>query len=172
MKCLICGREYINLGVHLRHKHAIDPDDYREEFGILRVAPLVDAESSRHLSDSAKRRLKDPEYKSEMAAICKANAAANIGTARVMSKAGKEALAKRNIDANKKYLQKQAPVVAKILSEKKTFIDVRRAIGMGHSAAKKIVAMGEASYSPDISALVATQRRIASRQRNKASTKL
>jgi hypothetical protein len=170
MKCELCGRQYIALGVHLRHRHAVDPDDYREEFGILRTTPLVDEDLSAQLSAGAKRRLQDDEYKAEVQARCRDNADANKGKpAPGMTRAGKAALAKRNAEANAEYLRQQAPKVAKVLREKKTMLDVRRDLGMGREAAKKIVAMGEAAYSKEVAAVVATQRRVASRLRNRGA---
>ena len=59
MKCEICGRDYVALGVHIKVKHKVEPDDYRDEFGILRTTPLVDADLSEHLSKAAKSRLTD-----------------------------------------------------------------------------------------------------------------
>ena len=138
MKCELCGRQYIALGVHLRHKHAVDPDDYREEFGILRTAPLVDEDLSAHLSAGAKRRLQDGDYKAEVQARCRANANANKGKpAPGMTRAGKAALAKRNSEANAEYLKQQAPKVASVLREKKTMLDVRRELGTSPTAGKK-----------------------------------
>ncbi len=103
MKCRICGREYIALGVHVRRRHQIDPDDYRDEFGILRTAPLVDDELSEIISVSAKDRMKDDDYKAEMIEKCKKNGAARKGKKGYgMTKQGKDALSKRN-SQNVKY---------------------------------------------------------------------
>jgi len=169
MKCELCGRQYIALGVHLRHKHKVAPDDYREEFGMLRATPLIDDDLSEHLSAAAKRRLLDDEYKAEVQSRCRDNATALKGTSHGMTRAGKAALAKRNTEANVEYLRKQAPKVAKILRDKKTLLDVVRDIGMSAVTAKKIVAMGEASYSKKIALVVGTQRRVASRLRNRGA---
>lgn len=159
MKCELCGRQYIALGVHLRHKHSVDPDDYREEFGILRTTPLVDEDLSAHLSAGAKRRLQDDDYKAEAQARCRENANANKGKpAPGMTRAGKAALAKRNAAANDEYLRQQAPKVAKVLIEKKTMLDVRREIGMGREAVKKIVTMGLAYYDKREAVATAMQR--------------
>jgi len=164
MRCLLCGKDYIALGVHLRHKHAVDPDDYRDEFGILRTTPLVDDDLSTHLSAAAHRRLEDPDHREEVAQRCRENAAANKGMPGPgMTRAGKAALAKRNAENNVAYLKSRAPKVAAILREKKTLLDVRRAIGMNPKAVKAVVKMGEAAYSKDTALVVATQRRVASR---------
>lgn len=148
MKCEICGREYVSIGVHLRHKHKVDPDAYREEFGILRTTPLVDKELSVHLSGKAKQRLQDDDYRAETAEQCRANAAANKGRpAAGMTRAGKAALAKRNTASNATYLQAQAPAVAGVLREKKTLLDVRKALGTGPTAAKKIAVAQNVGYT-------------------------
>lgn len=175
MKCEICGRSYIALGVHLRHKHQVDPDAYREEYGILRTTPLVDDDLSEQISKSAKRRLLDPEYKAEVQARCHANAEKNKGKPSAgMTRAGKAALAQRNADTNIAYLKRQAPLVAKVLREKKTLTDVRRDLGVGAVAAKKIVLMGLAEYDKD-TAIAAIPQRIseeakAERNRRAAAT--
>ena len=103
MKCNICGREYIALGVHVRHKHQTDPDDYRDEFGILRTTPLVDEELSEIIRALAKNRMKDEDYKSEMTEKCKKNGASRKGKKGYgMTPQGKAALSERN-SKNVKY---------------------------------------------------------------------
>ena len=159
MKCQLCGGEYIALGVHLRHKHAVDPDDYREDFGILRTTPLVDENLSSHLSDCLKRRLQDDDYKAEVQARCRVNAAANKGKASPgMTRAGKAALAKRNTEANAEYLNQQASMVAEVLREKGTMLDVRKATGTGYKAACKIAKMTGIEYTPQSAKKEASKR--------------
>jgi len=168
MKCLLCGKEYIALGVHLRHKHQVDPVDYREEFGLLKTAPLVDDSLSKQISDSATMRMKDPEYKEYMSDICRRNAKKNIGTTpSEMSKAGREKLSKRNKEANELYLKKKAPLVEKILRDKKTLLDVRNQTGMGREGVKRIVSMGLATYNKKDALIIGTHRRVQSRLNNK-----
>jgi hypothetical protein len=150
MKCELCGREYIALGVHIRRKHHIDPDDYREEFGILRTTPLVDQDLSEHLSASAKRRMSDDDYKAEVQARCLNNAANNRGRPSAgMSRAGRQALARRNSEANEAYLRSCAPEIARVLSEKKTLVDVRKALGTSSTAAKKMALLAGLEYSAE-----------------------
>lgn len=142
MKCELCGREYINLGVHLRHKHSVDPNEYREEFGMLRTAPLVDKELSAHISALAKNRMKDEEYLEQKRALCRKNAAAKKKGQKVqMSRKAKELLAKRNTEANARYLEQRAPAVLAMLRDKKTVRDVSKALRMRQSTVKKIVEM-------------------------------
>ena len=172
MKCELCGRQYIALGVHLRHKHHVDPDDYREEFGILRTTPLVDEELSEHLSAGAKRRMEDQDYKAEFQAICRKNAEANKGkSAPGMTRAGKAALAKRNTEANAEYLKSRAAEVAKILSEKKTMRDVAKALGVGPKAGKKMASMAGVEYSK-ASAKQERDKRAAATTRAKAMARV
>lgn len=148
MKCELCGKQYIALGVHLRHKHAIDPDDYREEFGILRTTPLVDDGLSAYLSDCAKRRLQDDDYLAEVRDRCLRNADDNKRKPpSVMTRAGRADLARRNTAANEEYLKKHAPKVADVLREKQTMKDVTRALGVGLVAGKKMAAMAGVEYS-------------------------
>ena len=160
MKCLWCGKNYINLGVHLRHKHHVDPANYKEEFGMMKTMPLVDADLSEHMSKAMKRRLLDVDYLAETIARCKENAVKNIGKPPAkQSLAGKAKVSERNRKVHANRLNKLAPVVAEILAKKKTLIDVRRAIGMGPNAVKKIVNMGKAEYSKDVARIVGTERR-------------
>ena len=86
MKCLLCNKNYINLGVHLRHKHQVDPNDYKEEFGILKTTPLVDKELSEHMSKKAKLRLLDDDYREEITQRCLKIAKNNIGKSCVGNK--------------------------------------------------------------------------------------
>lgn len=147
MKCELCGRHYIALGVHLRHKHGVDPDDYREQFGITRMTPLVDEDLSAHISACAKRRLEDDNYKAEVQARCRENAEANKGKPWVgMTQAGKAAVAKSNSKRNAEYLKRQAPKVANVLREKKTMTDVTRELGTSRVVGKKMAAMAGVEY--------------------------
>lgn len=167
MKCELCGRQYIALGVHLRHKHAVDPDEYREEFGILRTTPLVDEDLSAHLSIQAKRRMLDDEYKAEVTERCKDNAAANKGRpSPAMTRAGKAALAKRNTEANAEYLLTQAPIVGAVLRHKKTLLDVQRALGTSRAVTKKIAFLEGIEYTVQ-SAKIERDKRAAATNRAK-----
>lgn len=168
MECLLCGGNYINLGVHLRHKHHADPDDYRNEFCLMKTTALVDKELSDRMRKSAKARMLDPNYKSTMQSICLENARKNIWvTPSEMSIAGKEKLSKRNKEAHSKRLYKLAPVVNKILTEKRTIVDVRREIGMGRDAVMKIVSKGLAAYDKKSALIIGTKRRVESRMKNR-----
>jgi hypothetical protein len=168
MKCNICGREYIALGVHLRHKHKIDPDDYREEFGILRTTPLIDEDLSAHLSAGMKRRLQDDDYKAAVQARCRDNADANKGKPPPsMTRAGKAALAKLNTEANAEYLNQQAPKVAKVLREKGTMLDVRKATGTGPTAGRKMAKIAGVAYTGE-AAKIERDKRAAATIRAKA----
>lgn len=40
IQCHICGRWFIYLAPHLRWKHHLTPDEYREDFGLNRTQPL------------------------------------------------------------------------------------------------------------------------------------
>ncbi len=167
MKCEICGKNYIALGVHLRLKHKIDPADYKEEHGMLLATPLVDDWLSERLSDSMKTRLKDPDYKSEVSDRCRKNAAKNIGGhSRPMTRAGRESIANSDRRRNEQYLNRQADAVAKVLREKGTLLDVRRQTGSGPVAAKKMAAMVGVEYTRE-SAKSVRDRRAAETHRAK-----
>lgn len=159
MKCNICGREYIALGVHLRHKHKVDPDDYREEYGMLLATPLVDEWLSKRLSSNQQSRLQDPEYKTELANVCRANAMNNVGKPGAgMTLAGKESIAKSDKARNQKYLEKQAVIVAEVLREKGTMLDVRMATGTGATAGRKMAKIAGVAYTRESAKIIRDQR--------------
>lgn len=168
MKCNICGREYIALGVHLRHKHKISPAEYKEEYGMLLATPLVDDWLSERIRSSQQSRLKDPEYKAEVTDRCRANALNNVGKpAAGMTKAGKESIATADKARNQKYLEKQAVIVAEVLQEKGTMLDVRKATGTGPTAGRKMATIAGVPYTRE-SAKVERDKRAAATIRAKA----
>lgn len=57
MICNICGKNYVQLAVHLRLKHKMDPYDYRMEYNIPLQTALADGELRDHLSKQAKLRM-------------------------------------------------------------------------------------------------------------------
>lgn len=166
MKCLICGRDFKSVANHLRRTHQVSPDDYREEFGILKGVALVDSATSEAISSAIKNRLKDPEYRETMTQICRDNAV-TLKTTRAgksaLSRAGAESLSLHRKERNKQYLIGRSEEVAKILLEKKTIEDVRRDIGVNPSAVKAIISMGLATYSKKDSIATGTKRRLASK---------
>lgn len=172
MKCLICGREYVALGVHIRHTHKISPAEYKEEHGMLMATPLVDDWLSDSLRANQLSRLKDPEYKSELVGRCKANAAGSVGKPGVgMTRAGKESIARHDKERNKQYLVKQAVVVAAVLREKGTMLDVRKATGTGPVAGRKMAEIAGVSYTRE-SAKIERDKRNAATQRAKAMVRV
>jgi hypothetical protein len=147
MKCEICGREYIALGVHIRHKHKMDLADYRAEFGLLQTRALVDDALSEYLSKCAKERLLDSEYKAEVSIKCRENAKANIGSHRsTMSNAGKAQLAVRNSERNDVYLRDKAPRVAQVLNAGGSISDAMKETGSGRFPAKKMAELAGIAY--------------------------
>ncbi len=72
MKCLICGKDYVNLGVHVQKKH-MPCNDYRRKFNIPFGTPLADKELCDSLSVSALQRLEDPEWLAECRKRCHEN---------------------------------------------------------------------------------------------------
>ena len=171
MKCEICHCEYIALGVHLRHKHQIDPDEYREEYGLMKTTPLVDPELSAQLTKGAKARLLDLEYLAEMQEMCKVNSLKHPQKKGMMSTAGRARLATVNKENNGKYLKAHGEVVKPLLDAYKTKLDVYRAIGMGPKAVQGIADMGLASYSLK-EAIRIRNERAALTQRRKAQKRV
>ena len=72
MLCLICGGNYINLGVHVQKKH-MSCNDYRRKFNIQLTTPLADKTLCESLSVSALQRLEDPEWLAECTKRCNEN---------------------------------------------------------------------------------------------------
>jgi len=168
MKCLICGKNYINLGVHIRRKHKVQLNDYRQEFHLLKTTPLVDESLSLHISNQAKIRLLDDDYKKELVVRCKENAKKNIGRQSYeLSSLAKENLSKRNKENNLERLKKLSPKVKKILEEDKTLLAVRVKMGMGRDAVLKIVNLGLADYDKEIALQIGIKKRVKSRLNNK-----
>lgn len=54
--CLRCGREFTNLGPHLRMAHEIDPKDYRQQFHIPQNMGLCGRSLSKLFSENTKER--------------------------------------------------------------------------------------------------------------------
>lgn len=168
MKCMICGHEYIALGVHIRLKHKISPAEYKEENGMLLATPLVDDWLSESLRESQLLRLKDNEYKAELIDRCRENASKNVGKPGAgMTRAGKESIARSDKERNKKYLEKQAVIVAKVLREKGTMLDVRKATGTGPTAGRKMAEIAGITYTRE-SAKIERDKRAAATIRAKA----
>ena len=172
MKCQICGGDYIALGVHIRRKHGISLDDYREEFGILKVTPLVERDLSEHISLKAKQRIEaDAQYRAELIERCARNSmAAKGGCGPVMSQPGRDALAKRNAERGEAYLQAKAAPVLAILASKKTVSDVCEATGVSPATARKIAARAGVSHQE--AAQQERKRRLAKTLRDRALTQV
>jgi hypothetical protein len=170
MKCLVCGAEYINVGVHAKRKHGLTADEYRLEFELLLTQPLIDEELSAHLRKAALRRLDDPEYKDVVSARMAAIATASKGTNKstVVTKARTEAHAARNTRQNTEYLKSRAAEVQAVIDQGNTILDVRRQLGMGADAVKRMMSLGLVTYSYEEGAKIAAARRVAARQNNKS----
>jgi predicted transcriptional regulator len=50
VQCHLCGRFYAKLGYHVSQRHGMDPDEYREQFGLNRGTPLASPALSQKLS--------------------------------------------------------------------------------------------------------------------------
>lgn len=147
MKCMICNKDYIALGVHIKLAHKCDLDVYRDDFGLMRTAALVDDDLSRRISKAAKERLMDPDYKQEIMQRMRSDAFVKSGKHYYgMSKAGKENLALRNKKRGDEYLEGIAGEVKKILDECGTMIDVTRKLGVGRETVLKLIGMGKVQY--------------------------
>jgi hypothetical protein len=61
MQCSECGRHFVALGVHVRNKHGMDPDDYRRRHNIPLTQALADGDLRKRLSEKAILRMKTEE---------------------------------------------------------------------------------------------------------------
>lgn len=143
LKCAICGEEFWALGVHVKHKHGICAKDYKTEYGHLLSKPLVHSEISAALSDSAKRRLLDPDYKREVVERCKGNAEANKSKpGHRSSEAAKELLRLRNTARNEEYLQSIAARVQASLDKTGFISRTARELGVAFSTVSGMAKRG------------------------------
>lgn len=81
MKCMICGKEYKHLGIHVQKAH-MSCDEYRRKFNIPLLLPLVDPEISERLSNKMLERLTNPAFRKEAIKQCKKNGGVIKGTKR------------------------------------------------------------------------------------------
>ena len=143
LKCAICGGEFWALGVHVKHKHGICAKDYKTEYGHLLSKPLVHSEISAALSDSAKRRLLDPDYKREVVERCKGNAEANKSKpGHKSSEAARDLLRLRNTARNEEYLQSIAARVQASLDKTGFLSRTARELGMAFSTVSGMAKRG------------------------------
>lgn len=108
MRCLVCGGEYKNLGVHVQKKH-MPCDDYRRQFDIPLSAPLADKDLCELLSVSALQRLEDPEWLAE----CKKRCDENKGKRRTVElpAVSKKHLIDMNKETGESYRSKMVPAL-------------------------------------------------------------
>lgn len=146
MKCQICGREYIALGVHVVVKHGVSTEDYRREFGLMKTTPLVDVDLSQHLSKMAKITFfaRSADEKDEIRDRCKKNT--KLRSYAEMSDAAKSALASRNQTRNVAYLTDKAEEVTAIIEREKSVASVYKNIGMSRNAVIRMKALGLINY--------------------------
>ncbi len=60
--CLRCGKKYRTLGIHLKTIHEMEPDEYRELYGIPWTYGLSCAATTQLHSDEAKRKIESGEW--------------------------------------------------------------------------------------------------------------
>lgn len=53
VQCLLCGRSFKNLGIHLRRIHQIDADDYRLKYNMPRYYGLVGRSTRTRMSENS-----------------------------------------------------------------------------------------------------------------------
>jgi hypothetical protein len=57
--CLRCGKEYKSIGVHLKTIHGMEPDEYRDIYGIPWTRGLVCATTKENYAEIAKKNIAD-----------------------------------------------------------------------------------------------------------------
>lgn len=63
LQCLLCGREYGNLGLHITRGHSVSHDDYKAEFGIPWTYGLAGTKFKTTLSRRFKKMIKEGKIK-------------------------------------------------------------------------------------------------------------
>ena len=151
MICLICGKNYISVGVHAKHKHGITADEYRHQFGMMKTTPLVDDDLSLHLSRTARITFatRDRDEQEEIRERCRDNRAKHGCPKGAMSDAGVAALGSRNKARNEAYLGGKSGAVAAVIEGSSFALDARRELGVGHSAVVAMARAGLISYDRD-----------------------
>lgn len=160
MKCEVCGRDYVALGVHVKHKHGITAREYKVQFGMLMTQPLVDSDLSEHLSRAAIRRMTDPEEHAICAELCRMNAATMKGKKLdcEFGPAARARIASSNSSRNDAYLRTMAPKVSKLIDAGGAINDVKGCFGMGGAAVRRMIEMGLVSCQPEHSKAVQAKR--------------
>lgn len=132
MKCLICHKNYINLGVHVKRKH-MSCDEYRREFNLPLGTPLADKELCELFSVSALQRLKDPVWLEEcsqrMKGIAKENTGKKTGPLN-LPEISKRRLMEMNKQTGESYRAQMVPVIKDDYMAGMTPIEIRRKHGV------------------------------------------
>lgn len=108
MKCLICGKEYINLGVHVQKKH-MSCHEYRIMFNIKLTEPLADKELCEQLSVSQMQRMEDPEWLQRCKDMCEKNKGKRKKVE--LPKISKKHLVDMNRETGESYRSKMIPAI-------------------------------------------------------------
>lgn len=69
VQCLLCGRWFKMLGIHLTMFHSVSSDDYQSQFGIPWTKHLVSKDYSNQLSEQAKADIENADRIKELASI-------------------------------------------------------------------------------------------------------
>lgn len=132
MKCMICERDFKNLGVHVQKKH-MSCDDYRRKFDIKLGTPLADKYLCELLSVSALQRLEDPEFLAECQERCLKNAGSIKGKKigpHNLPPVSKRRLIEMNRQTGESYRAKMVPAIRCDYMAGMTPTEIRRKHGV------------------------------------------
>lgn len=144
MKCMICGGDYKNLGVHVKRKH-MPCDEYRRQFDIPLTAPLADAYLCELLSVSALQRLEDPAWLEQCKIACTVNSNSKKGKKtgqRNLPPASKKRLIEMNKKTGVSYRQRMIPAIREDYMAGLTPTEIRRKHGVSPQTLKDWERMG------------------------------
>lgn len=155
MKCLVCGKNYIAVGVHAKHKHGLTANEYRREFGLKLSQPLVDTDLSEHLSRMQRNLLRvDPERKSRCVERCLENAAKCIGTSTPrpdLPTISRSCIAGSNTRRKLAYYEEKKDEVARAYLIHGSVHHARASIGMSGTTMKAIMTLSGVTHNKDMS---------------------
>lgn len=80
--CLLCGKQYKSLGVHLLKIHGVSPDKYKLKFGIPWTYSLMCEASVEKKSEQIKKRIAEPEQREKIITLAEYARSRKRGTKR------------------------------------------------------------------------------------------
>jgi hypothetical protein len=141
MICLICGKNYINLGVHVNKKH-MDCKEYKYMFNIPLTTPLAEKELCDSLSVGALKRLESTEYLDSLKKRCVENSKIAPRGKVKLPASSKKHLIEMNRKTGECYRKKMIPIIKNDYMEGMTPIAIQRKHGVSPCTLKDWQTLG------------------------------